>query len=211
MPCGSEPPAASDEDLAREAQRGRVEAFEELVRRYQVPLVRFLRRLGSAQDAEDLTQDTFVRAYENLHRYRPSWRFSTWLFTIARRLCLNRNRRRRPTSDTDALKSVPSTAASPSEAVADEEDRFRLWDRAAVVLTTPQMTALWLHYVEEMPLREVAGVLGRTRVAVKTMLFRARKRLLPFLDEPEGGPAGGSRRSSSSKCACPTAAEVPHD
>jgi len=211
MPSGSEPPTASDEDLAQAAQQGRVEAFEELVRRYQVPLVRFLRRTGSAQEAEDLTQDAFVRAYENLHRYRPSWRFSTWLFTIARRLCLNRNRRRRPVADTDALGAVPSAAPSPSAAVADAEERFRLWDRAAVVLSTPQLNALWLHYVEEMPLAEVARVLGRSLAAVKTMLHRARKRLLPYLEEPDGSPAGRQRRSSRSNHSCPKAAEVPHD
>jgi len=209
MPPGSEPPIASDEDLAQEAQRGSVEAFEELVRRYQVPLVRFLRRSARAPEAEDLTQDTFVRAYENLHRYRASWRFSTWLFTIARRLCLNRSRRRRPVACTDALESVPSAAASPSEAVAYEEDRFRLWDRAAVVLSTSQLTAMWLFYVEEMPVKEIARVLGRTHMAVKTMLFRARKRLLPFLDEAEDAP--GCRRVSKSKRPCSTAAEVPYD
>ena len=73
MPSGSQLPAASDEDLALRAQQGCADAFEELVRRYQVPLVRFLRRLGNGAEAEDLTQDTFVRAYENMHRYRSKW------------------------------------------------------------------------------------------------------------------------------------------
>ena len=69
-----------DEELARRAQLGCTDSFEELVRRFQVPLLRFLGRRTSAVDAEDLLQDTFVRAYQNLQRYRSAWRFRTWLF-----------------------------------------------------------------------------------------------------------------------------------
>jgi len=210
MPPGSKLPIASDEDLARSAQQGCVDAFEELVRRHQVPLVRFIHRLGNAEEAEDLTQDTFMRAYENLHRYRDSWRFATWLFTIARRISLNSNRRRRPTADSDALASAESAAALPSEIVGEEEDRRRLWERAGTVLNPTQMTALWLYYVEEMPVKEVARVLGRTRVAVKTMLFRARKKLVPLLDQREDSPTAGRRRSSIAKHDCSATTEVPN-
>ena len=64
-----------------------------------------------------------------------------------------------------------------------EENRSRLWDRAAGVLSEEQTTALWLHYVEDMPARAIAQVLGRSWASVKVMLFRARKRLLPLLGE----------------------------
>jgi RNA polymerase sigma-70 factor (ECF subfamily) len=142
MQASSQPTTISDEELARQAQQGRAEAFEELVRRYQVPLVRFLHRFASVEEAEDLTQDTFVRAYENLHRFRDTWKFATWLFTIARRISLNRNRRRRPEADSEAVEAAESTAALPSEIVGKEEDRRRLWEQAATVLSTSQMTTL---------------------------------------------------------------------
>jgi RNA polymerase sigma-70 factor (ECF subfamily) len=210
MPPGLEVPTASDEDLALRAQQGCADSLEQLIRRYQVPLVRFLRRLGSPQEAEDLAQDTFVRACENLHRYRPSWRLSTWLFTIARRLWLNRQRRRTPTADTDAVASAASSSASPADVVAERESRQALWERAGEVLSNDQVTALWLYYVEELAVKDIARVLGRTRVGVKTMMFRARKRLVPMLDRPEGPPKNASAGCANPTRRCCGAAEVPN-
>jgi RNA polymerase sigma-70 factor (ECF subfamily) len=183
---GDWPP--SDQQLVRETRQGSVAGFEELVRRYQVPLLHFLKnRAGNRADAEDLTQDALVRAYENLHRYQPRYRFSTWLFTIAHRISLNQRRKRRPTSDSDGVESVPAGGADPEAVAIEKEQRGRLWDLAAATLSQPQMTALWLYYVEEMPVAEIANVLKRSRGATKTMLFRARKRLKPVLGAMERG------------------------
>jgi len=206
----SEPAAAppTDQQLAREAQRGSVVGFEQLVRRYQVPLLHFLRsRTRSTADAEDLVQDTFVRAYENLHRYRPSHRFSTWLFTIAHRISLNERRKRRPAGGADGVESLPDGGVGPEAAAIEKEQRGRLWDLAATILSPPQRTALWLYYVEEMPVAEIAKVLKRSRVATKTMLFRARRTLKRAIREAEPGVMGrenGLARQSS----CPTVWEV---
>src|SRR5580704_10768942 len=70
--------------------------FEELVRRFEAPLLHFLiRRAASRHDAEDLLQESFLVAYRNLGRYQSSWKFGTWLFTIANRLAVSSRRRRR--------------------------------------------------------------------------------------------------------------------
>jgi RNA polymerase sigma-70 factor, ECF subfamily len=131
-----------------------------------------------------VTQETFLRAYENLHRYRPRWAFSAWLFTIARRTGINHRRRTRPAAaQPPAVEAAASLAPEPLEALVAAESRRRLWDLAAEALSEEQMTAVWLHYVEDMPVREIALVLGRTRGSVKIMLFRARKKLLPLLGE----------------------------
>ncbi len=177
---GSTALPSSDEELARRAQGGCRDSFEELVRRFQVPLLQFLRRWASREDAEDLVQDTFVRAYQNLRRYRPSRRFSTWLFTIARRLSINQQRRRRPRANGRALEVAEDEALEPGTLAAEQDNRQHLWSRAAEVLTEPQMTATWLHYVEDMPVEQIARVLGRSQVAAKVTLFRARKKLLPI-------------------------------
>ncbi len=144
-----------------------------MLRRFQTPLLQFLRHRGPAADAEDLLQETFLRAYENLHRYRPRWAFSAWLFTIARRTSINHGRRIRPGTDPAAVAAVASAEAEPLDALVAAESRRRLWDLAAGVLSEEQLTALWLHYVEEMPARQIALVLGRSRGSVKIMLFRA--------------------------------------
>ena len=182
---GSRSPAPDDEQLACRAQQGCVASFEELVRRYQVPVVQFLRRLGAGADAEDLFQETCVRAYRNLHRYRQRWRFATWMFTIARRVRINHARRRRPALDGEHLESVPAGTPGPLEIAVQEEDRDRLWAAAARILSEEEMTAVWLHYVEDRSARETAAVLGRSWMAVKSMLFRARRRLLALLRESE--------------------------
>lgn len=201
---GSGPGAALGEDeLALRARGGCAHSFEELVRRFQVPLLRFLARRGaSREDAEDLLQETFVRAYQNLQSFEPGRRFSTWLFTIAYRLAVSHHRGRRVGSPghwpDGALRELADRVASagpPDPALVAEraesgEVARRLWDVAARVLSEEQFSALWLYYVEGMGTRELTTVLGRSWVSVKTMLFRARAKLMPYLAQwDEGGAA----------------------
>lgn len=176
----------SDEELACRAQRGCADSFDCLLRRFQAPVLQFLRHRSATADAEDLTQETFLRAYENLHRYRPRWSFSAWLFTIARHASINHHRRARPAIKRSGMDAVPSPEVEPLEAMVAAEGRRRLWDLAANVLSEEQNTALWLYYVEDMPGRGIALVLGRSVASVKVMLFRARKRLMPLLGELDG-------------------------
>jgi RNA polymerase sigma-70 factor (ECF subfamily) len=173
----------SDEELARRAGEGCAASFEQLVRRFQVPLLHFLRRQGAGGNAEDLLQETFLRAYVNLHRYRPRWRVATWLFTIARRLAINHHRRGRPEMALASWETAAADDDEPYQVLIEEETRQRLWHLAAQLLSADEWTALWLFYVEEMPAREIALVLGRSWVGVKTMLYRSRKRLLPLVSD----------------------------
>ncbi len=113
MLCSPTAGPPSDEELARRAQQGCAASFEQLVRRFQVPVLQFLRQRTGAVEAEDLVQETFVRAYENLHHYRRTWRFATWLFTIARRVSINHHRRARPMAGSQALESVESQLPGP--------------------------------------------------------------------------------------------------
>jgi RNA polymerase sigma-70 factor (ECF subfamily) len=203
----------SDEELACRAQAGCEASFEQLARRFQAPVLQFLRRLGAGPDAEDLLQETLVRACVNLHRYRPRWRFAAWLFTIARRASINHRRRAGAVAACRELESLPSRGPDPSHEAAEAEDRQRLWNTAARILSEEEMTAVWLFYVEDLSAREIAGVLERSWVSVKTMLFRARRRLLAVLQEPE--PVG---RASRKRAGCARnhgasgspKAEIPH-
>jgi RNA polymerase sigma factor (sigma-70 family) len=182
---------ASNEELARQAQQGCRASFSELVARFQVPLLHFLQqRTPSWQDAEDITQEVFVRAFRSLAQYRSNWRFSTWIYTIAHRLSINARRRKRPTADSRALETVTIFKPAPEEEVADADASGQLWRTAAAVLTTRQLTALWLFYIEEMPLAEIAVVVGKSPTAAKGLLFRARRKMAEVLALPqEDGPA----------------------
>jgi RNA polymerase sigma-70 factor (ECF subfamily) len=177
MPWRPQYCSVSDEELAVRAQADCVDSFEQLLLRYQVPVLNFLRRHLSRQDAEDVLQDTFVRAYESINRYRPEWRFASWLFTIARRLSVNHMRRSRPAPDSDVLDGVAGLEAEPGEILAKREQRQQLWDLARRALNERSVSALWLFYAEDMPIKEIARVLDSTPDSVKSTLSRARGKL----------------------------------
>ena len=181
--------SSSDEELASRAQQGCAESFDQLMRRFQAPVLSFLRHRGAGAEAEDLLQETFLRAYANLPQYRTQWRFATWLFTIARRVSITYHRRPpRPEGCEATLALAESSLPGPVEDAIVEDSRQYLWSRASQILSEEEATALWLHYGENLDTREIADVLGRSRVAVKTMLFRARKKLVPLLEAltPDG-------------------------
>jgi RNA polymerase sigma-70 factor, ECF subfamily len=171
---------STDDELAGRARAGCAASFEELARRLQVPLVRFLsRKFPSRRDAEDLAQDTLLRAYRSLPSYRDGRSVRTWVFTIAYRLTISRGRAERRSiaiaGDHD------DGRFSPSELLERREQEQHIWAIARRVLSEEQVSALWLFYVEDLSAGEVARVLGRSWVSVKTMLHRARKKLEPHL------------------------------
>jgi RNA polymerase sigma-70 factor, ECF subfamily len=177
---------SSDEELACQAQRGCTSSFDRLLRRFQGPLLQFLRHHGASSDAEDLLQETFLRVYQNLHRYDRRWSFASWLFTIARRISINHHRAARSQTSNQAIDLLASVTPEPWLAMAAKEDRQNLWSLAAKTLSEEQTTILWLYYVEDLPVYEIARVLGRSQGSVKVLLFRARRKLLPFVETMEG-------------------------
>jgi RNA polymerase sigma-70 factor, ECF subfamily len=170
--------ASGVEDLVRRARAGSSAAFGELVDRFESPVFDFLlRRAASAEDAEELAQDTFVRAWKRLDRYDARWSFATWLYALARRLSATRSRRSPPAIEGgDVLRDVP-VQADPGRELARTEERENLWSIADRVLEDDPRSALWLRYAEELSIEEIAKVLGRSHVSVRVMLFRARAKL----------------------------------
>lgn len=192
MPESPRETPIDDEQLALRAADGCLESFRLLVERYQVPLVRYLSRWTPRHhDAEDLAQETFVKAYRFLSRFDPQWRFSTWLFMIGRRLSINAARRRNPAStaaggDGGQLEQLIDAQPEPAAQMASREGGSQLWNLAATVLTREQHDALWLFYVEGFSVAETAQVLDRSTMSVKSILFRARQQLRPHLASAAG-------------------------
>ncbi|MHC5004823.1 MAG: RNA polymerase sigma factor [Planctomycetota bacterium] len=177
------PPTAGPDDraLVEQARRGAVAAFGQLVERWQGPLYNFLLQLArSGEDAADLTQESFLRAWQRLDRYDDRWCFSTWLFAIARRLWLDQHRARRRRLHPLGGRAVASAVRSEdrSDTVETIDEAGRIWALAERVLSPEQRGALWLRYAFDRPLDEVARVYGRSSLATRVMLFRARQRLL---------------------------------
>lgn len=162
------------------AQSGEGRAFSELVARYQERIYRFLLRLTrSAGDARDLTQETFIHAYQAKQQWRPEAAFSSWLFRIARNQAFDLLRRARHTEfvalDDDA--SIPDPASAP-EQVFEIAERFRMLDRALARLPVDHREILLLREIEELSYDEIAAVLGLSLGTVKSRIARARAALL---------------------------------
>lgn len=173
----------TNRQLARRAQSRSMPAFTELVTRFEKRLYNFLlRRVQCPADAEDITQEAFVRAWQSIERYNPTWEFSTWLFTIGRRLAANQvaKNKRAPKALGKAIE--PSHTDEPSKIASDIEQKSSLWELVQATLNADQQTALWLRYGESMPVQDIAKVLGRTSISVRVMLFRARQTLAENLD-----------------------------
>jgi len=161
----------TDEELAVEVASGSRAAFEELICRYSSRLFYFLRhRLSTNQDIEDLIQETFLKAFRHIDRYNPEFKFSTWLYTVALRLAISHYR----SNKTKDLSSLPyHLPIDPQEIVTRKDQSQKMWS-CAKSLHNKQYEALWLRYMEDMAVKEIALVMNKTQVQVRVLLHRAR-------------------------------------
>jgi RNA polymerase sigma-70 factor (ECF subfamily) len=185
----------TDEELAREARAGSRRSFEELALRYKRRLFAYFRpRLGSDQDAEDLVQETFLKLYRNIHNYDPAHRFSTWLYTSANRLAISSYRRKRTAAGKLGAEFAGDTENLAVQA-AGETTSTGLWD-AAGTLGGNQYRVLWLRYGEDLTIEEIAASIGKSRLAVRLLLHRARTNLMKRV-----GPAPGRAEAKTETAA----------
>ena len=163
-------------------------AFEELMRRYQRPLVGFLMRLtGNLDVAQDLAEETFVRVWQSAPRYRPSAKFTTWLFTIASRLATDHSRRARVRRSVPLDVPAADDGRAPAETLADADPsadqqlsgaQDAALVRAAVQeLPLEQRTALALCEFENLSYAEAAQAMGCTVKSVELRIYRAKQTL----------------------------------
>lgn len=179
----------TDEQLAARLQAGCLEAFGPLFERLRPRLVHFLwQRTGNRADAEDVAHDAFIRAYEKIDQYNGRYRFTTWLFTIASRIAIDRKRARRANVTTDALGPLPDTKDGPTARASRNEMKQNLWAVAAKVLNEQQHTALWLRYGEELEIDDIATILDKSAVGIRVLLMRARNKLAPHVKQLAASP-----------------------
>lgn len=173
----SEPAALPlDAELVTATLAGDGRAFDQIVRLHSARVFNYIHHMTrQAQDAEDLTQQTFIKAYRALDRFDTSRSFIAWLLTIARRTALNHFRDTRHFEEFS--EETPDIAATPARD-AEHNDRVEnLWSEARRLLPSKQYEVLWLRFGEEFSVEETARVLGLTQTHVKILAFRARHRL----------------------------------
>lgn len=193
MATNLEPDAA----LMLRVKRGDIRAFEELVEKYKQPVINIITRtLRDQTEAEDLAQNVFVQVFKSAHRYQATAKFSTWLFTIARNLCLNeiRRRSRHPAEsletsqsendDLPARQFMDVKTYSPGETVLHGELEQKV-QTALDELPENQRTAMLLCREAELSYDDISEVLGCSLSATKSLIHRAREtlkhKLKPYL------------------------------
>ena len=182
-----EPSAHSAEELARLSAQGDLDSFEQIVVRFQTQIFNFLHLCTRhRQDAEDLTQETFCRAWRGLHLYNPSLSFAPWLFSIARHTAASHFR---SAESFDPL--PPDTGVveeNPASLLATKDDADALW-RLARTLKPRHWEVLWFRYAEGFSVAETARAMRTNGIHVKVLLHRARAALAKRLSAGRRGPA----------------------
>ena len=181
----------SNEDLMGSVRLGNRHAFEVLINRHQRSVLNFIFRfLGNRADAEDLTQEVFLRVWKAAGTYKPDAKFTTWLYRIATNLCINRQHAIRirklfvqshvqeqiQNSKDSSIIGESAGILSPEELLIDSEQSVRLLN-ALNELPTSQRVAIVLRIYDEMSYQEIAQIMDRSVSSVDSLLIRAKKNL----------------------------------
>ncbi len=161
-------------------------AARTLVDLHKDRLFAFIQRmLRNHHDAEEICQEAFLKAFVSLDSFRTEYRFSTWLFTIGYRVCLNHLRRKRAvTGEPELTENLAHSSDATCETLESEEAarlRRTVWNSVAT-LSEPQRASLVLFYRHDMGCQEIARVLELPVATVKSHLHRARNRLRELLE-----------------------------
>ena len=185
-----------DADVVALAQQGREPAFRELVRRYERPVFSLIYRMVRDREmAEDLAQDTFIKVLNHIDRYRPEFKFSSWLFKIANNVAIDQMRRRSISTvsmdgSPHALSAAEAEASSFDVAARQETALEEIESRElgsaieiAIASLRPEYSAcIMLRHVEGRSYEEIAATLDLPLGTVKTYIHRARNELRAALE-----------------------------
>lgn len=176
-------------ELIRRAIAGDRDAAGAFIRAHQAPLFAYMLRLsGRPEVAEDVVQEAFVRALTNLDRFDFRFRFSTWLFTIAKRLYVNARQKLAPAFDTDTVAGVQGRPSLPEGPAEDDESRSNARtaiDHALAVLSDDQREIIVLFHQLDWPIALIAQYLDMPEGTVKSHLHRGRQKMRAVLEADE--------------------------
>lgn len=174
-----------DADLVARFKAGELQAFELLFRRYEKPVLGVTARMvGNADDAEDLKQEAFVRAYRSLGSFAGRCKFSTWLFRIAANLCLDHLKRKRiparqidEAAETGGWELLCGTQRQDPAREAERSELQAEVARALAEVPPHYRILLVLRHMEDLPYEEIASIVGCSVHALNVRLHRARQAL----------------------------------
>lgn len=185
-----------DADVVALAQKGRDDAFRELIRRYERPVFSLIYRMVRDRElAEDLAQDAFIKVLNHIDRYRPEFKLSSWLFKIANNVAIDHLRRRQLDTismsgsphavTTDAIEATSFEVAGQQETPLQELEARELGgaiEQAIAKLRPEYRSCIMLRHVEDRSYEEIAATLDLPLGTVKTYIHRARNELRKALE-----------------------------
>ncbi len=168
--------------------QGDTHAYTVVVRAYQHMVYTVcLRVLRIPEEAEEATQDSFVKAYQHLANWNRTSKFSTWLYSIAYRTAVSRGRKHRP--DQRSIDELPTHPTGPEEIAGERAEIRGHLDKALRSLSPSDASVLSFHYLEGLSVEEIVTVMDLSASNVKVKLHRARKKLLEVLQHELKGEA----------------------
>ena len=177
----------NEKELIKRIAEGETELFSHIAEHYaQAVHTLIIRIVGSVEDAEELTQDVFLRVFENLPYFNHKCSFSTWLYRIAYNCAISFTRHKRQQYlqiDENRLRLVDDVEVEQIEAIADNEQKLDALARAIQQLNAEERALVTLFYYEERSVSECAEIVGQSHNNIKVRLHRIRKKLYILIQD----------------------------
>ncbi|TVQ33678.1 MAG: RNA polymerase sigma factor [Phycisphaeraceae bacterium] len=181
---------STEQKIIERAVKGDKAAAERLIKAHQASLYAYMLRISGRPDvAEDIVQDAFVRVLTHLDRFDPRYRFSTWLFTIAKRLYVNACQKHKPRYDSEIVDGWRGVDSAPSSPTIDTEVRGNARDALQIALgelSAEQREIILLFHQQDWPIAQIARHMDMPDGTVKSHLHRGRQKMRRLLEATEG-------------------------
>lgn len=172
--------------------QGDTNAFAFLVDKYKTMIFTLaLKMVKSREEAEEISQDTFIKAFKNLSKFKGESKFSTWLYKIGYRTALDSLKKHKEKYSTDTIDEITFNKIKSTENILEgieRKERAEIINNCMLRLPEDERTILWMFYFDELSLKEIIAITNFSEANVKVKLHRARKRLLSVIKqnvEPE--------------------------
>lgn len=169
-----------DKELVDASRQGDSSAFEELVRRKSGKVYGICYRvIGNAEDAKDISQLVFIKLWENLEKYDPTFTFDTWLYRMVQNVAIDflRSRNSREATVNSNLRLVKTEESADQGETLEHKEVENLFNEISEALSPKQKTIFVMNQMEDLQLAEIAKILGSSESTVRNHLFNARKTL----------------------------------
>lgn len=167
-----------DRQLVESIRHGDAAAFEQLVRRKTSKVYALCYRvIGNAEDAKDIAQLVFIKLWENLEKYDPSYAFDTWLYRMVTNVAIDflRNRQSRDNAVNSNLRLIKTSSEAEQPVVVQRKEIEAVFNEVSSVLSPKQKTIFVMREMDDLPSAEIAKILGCRESTVRNHLFNARK------------------------------------